>query len=33
MKPDKKFMTMITKVIYIKEIDKIAFFEDGTDEI
>lgn len=33
MKTDKKFLSMITKVIYIKEIDKIAFFEDGSDEI
>lgn len=33
MKTEKKFLQMITKVIYIKEIDRIAFFEDGSDEI
>ncbi|CAD8133059.1 unnamed protein product [Paramecium octaurelia] len=33
MKPYKKFTQIITRVIYIKEIDKIAFFEEGSDEI
>ncbi|CAD8135461.1 unnamed protein product [Paramecium pentaurelia] len=33
MKPFKKFTQIITRVIYIKEIDKIAFFEEGSDEI
>ena len=33
MKPDKKFMQIISKVIYIPEIDRLAFFEDGSDEV
>jgi len=31
VKPDKKFQQIISKVIYIPEIDRIAFYEDGSD--
>lgn len=33
MKPEKKFTQIISKVIYIPEIDKIAFYEDGSDTV
>ena len=32
-KPDRKFNNLITKIIYIQDIDRIAFFEDGSDEV
>lgn len=33
MKPEKKFQQIISKVIYIPEIDRVAFYEDGSDEV
>ena len=31
VKPTEKFQQIISKVIYIPEIDRIAFYEDGSD--
>jgi hypothetical protein len=31
VRPDRKFQQIISKVIYIPEIDRIAFYEDGSD--
>ena len=31
MKPESKFQHIISKVIYIPEIDRLAFYEDGSD--
>ena len=32
-RPDKKFENLITKVIYISHIDRIAYIEEGSDEV
>ena len=32
-RPDRKFNNLITKIIYMSDIDRIAFIEEGSDEV